>query len=235
MKTRFVSFFVAFFFSVILAACGGGGGGDSSSNNNQPQSSGFVLTPLKTWNFSGTQKDLAYTKDPFQSQVYHTTLLSCPPNNSGCTESNNFYQSIVTTTMEGEKVVFGDSGKSLEVDITRYGLIKDFSGCTYSNVSGESFILPLFPDIPILQGSDFTSPGKSVSGIFQTCGQEKKEVSLNFRLFYRDDGIQTVIDVVPVGSAVRSQQHTITRYPGNRHTNVSLYDYGKMTYYVRTQ
>ena len=230
MKTRLLSFLFALF-SSFIAACGGGGGGDSPSNN---QPSGFVLTPLKTWTFSGVQKDLAYTKDPFQSLVYYTTFTSCPPDNLGCTESTNFYQKVLTTTVEGEKIIFGDSGKSLEVDATRYGLMKDFSGCTYSNSAGAPIILPLFPDISILKAGDYTSRGTYVSGIFQTCGQEKKEVSLSFR-FYRDDNkIQTVIDVFPVGASAHSQQHIITRYPGQNHTQVSLYDYGKMVY-VRTQ
>jgi len=233
MKTRLLSFLFALFFSLLLAACGGGGGGggDAPPNNNQPP--GFVLTPLKNWNFSVVQKDLGYPKDSFQALAYHTTFVSCPADNLGCVESSNFYQKVVNTTMESEKVLFGDSGKSLELDPTRYGLSKDFSGCTYSNAAGQVFI-PLFPDIPILQGNDFTSPGTSVSGIAQTCSENKKEVVLNFRLFRRDDGIQTVIDVVPVGSSVRSQQHTITRYTGQNHTQVGLHDYGKMVY-VRTQ
>ena len=68
----------------------------------------------------------------------------------------------------------------------------------------------------------------------QTCGESKKEVVLNFRLFRRDEGIQTVIDVFPTGSSVHSQQHIFTRYPGQIHTQVSLYDYEKKVY-VRTQ
>lgn len=239
MKTRsFLICLVSVFFAFLLSACGGGGGGSSATEQKtttqQQQTPGFALTPLKTWNFSGVQKDLAYTKDPFKSLVYYTTLVSCPANNVDCTESSNFYQNMVTTTMQGEKVFFGDSGKSLEVDATRYGLAKDFAGCLYSNTAGESLVLPLFPDVAILQGNDFTSPGTFVSGVFQTCGQEKKEVTLSFRLFYRDLGIQTVIDVFPAGASVHSQQYIITRYPGQLQTQVSLYDYVHMLY-VRSQ
>ena len=155
MKNRLLSFLFVLFSCFLLAACGGGGGGVDVSSNNQPKSSGFALAPLKTRDFSGVQKDLAYTKDPFQALTYHTTFISCPPDNVGCAESTNFYQKVVNTTMEGEKVSFGDSGKFLELDPTRYGLSKDFSGCTYSNTAGQLFI-PLFPDIPSSKG--MTSP-----------------------------------------------------------------------------